>query len=65
MSKLKDGLIEAGKPCPFSEVCSLVNERCPTSKNLRKFDFSCASARGFDLIEERIKNEKTTNKINR
>lgn len=50
-SLLVEGCIPAGKPCPFLEQCGMKDNRCPTEELPRKVDYSCAVARGWDLIE--------------
>ena len=49
-SLLVEGLIPAGKPCPFQHDCKFRFERCPTTDNVKEVDFSCAAARLQDLI---------------
>lgn len=53
-SQLVDGLIPAGQHCPFASKCECA-EFCPHERNLKMgaeytADFSCAIARGFDMI---------------
>ena len=53
-SKLVMGNIPAGAPCPFHSKCGLwraEGARCPTPENLKGREFSCAAARGYDLIQ--------------
>jgi hypothetical protein len=47
VSKLKVGLIPAGKPCPFEKRCHM-DDRCKRGAVMSK-DFSCALARAFDI----------------
>lgn len=57
MSKLKDGNIPAGQPCPFLKDCSFKTANCPgyTLPGLSKYprlnpkDYSCAAARAWDM----------------
>lgn len=53
MSKLVDGNIPAGTPCPFQHICPMKFERCPTDEHLKKGDFSCASARAYDTSKKK------------
>ena len=48
MSKLDDGIILAGKPCPF-HPCGVEKDSCPSKENILPHDFSCAWARAEDL----------------
>jgi hypothetical protein len=54
-SKLSNGWIPAGDPCPFIDKCLLTStcERCMCEDNNQlnlTNDFSCATARGYDTI---------------
>jgi hypothetical protein len=52
VSKLKLGLIPKGTECPFKDQCGIQQAGdCKHKGVLHSCDFSCASARGFDLIQ--------------
>ena len=48
ISKLVNGLIPKNTICPFKKNCESI-ENCP-GESIMDIDFSCASARGFDVI---------------
>lgn len=48
---LVDGNIPAGQPCPWWSKCSMKVERCPSEKNPKKVDYSCALARLNSTID--------------
>lgn len=55
MSKLVDGLIPKHTMCPFVKECNQDGkDECPTiHKGLEhKVDFSCAIARGFNMMKK-------------
>jgi hypothetical protein len=56
MSKLVDGLIPKGTVCPFKEECNLYP--CEHHGTEHKVDYSCALARGFDIIHESKKRKE-------
>jgi hypothetical protein len=47
--KLVNGLIPAGKACPFYEECNRKTNLCRREENM-KFPYSCAIARGFAIL---------------
>lgn len=51
---LVDGLIPAGKPCPWALQCRMRMDRCPTKEKLREVDFSCAAARLFSISRTKV-----------
>lgn len=53
-SKLKLGLVPAGTDCPFRGHCGIAQAgACKHQGKDHTCDFSCAMARGFDLIQEK------------
>ena len=65
-TKLVDGLIPAYTNCPFRKDC-ILELGCHHMGILHKVAFSCASARGFDILNKytpktRIVNEPNWNK---
>ena len=60
MSKLIGGNIPKGKPCPWEEKCVIKCSR--KNKESLVVEFSCACARGFDMVESKDtpKDKKTT-----
>lgn len=52
-SLLVDGMIPAGQPCPFHNICQFRLDRCPSDQQVKDVDFSCAAARLHDAIERR------------
>lgn len=50
-TKLEDGCIPIGVSCPWKEKCEMA-EVCFHKGINHTTPFSCAAARGFDLIEE-------------
>lgn len=50
-SKLKNGLIPAGTECPFKDECN--SSLCKHQGVWHTVNFSCAFARGFDLIHRK------------
>ena len=50
-SKLKNGLIPAGTECPFKDECN--DSLCKHQGVWHTVNFSCAFARGFDLIHRK------------
>lgn len=51
-SKLVDGRIPAYTECPFREKCEIAQaNRCNHLGVFHKSEYSCATARGFDLLE--------------
>ena len=67
---LVDGLIPAGKECPFKDTCvlsqgnwngkiDLAPEKAPCKRpHCMDKNFSCASARGFSICKEMTKVKK-------
>jgi hypothetical protein len=58
----KDGLIPAHTICPFKESCGLA-DGCHHKGHNHEIPFSCAAARGFDMVardklERKLKNEQ-------
>ncbi len=52
MSKLINGRIPVGSDCPFATECAIKEEGDCKHKGVRHpVDFSCATARGFDMAE--------------
>ena len=63
MSKLINGRIPEGTECPFKEQCEFAqNKKCYHRGKDHKCDFSCATARAFDIIERNNK-ELSDNEI--
>lgn len=59
MSKLKLGLIPQRTECPFVDRCAVKQDgHCNHQGENHACDYSCALARGFDLIETYNKNVK-------
>ena len=60
MSKLTNGRIPAGQVCPFLSRCGKGTGECMVGHKgeEHKVAFSCALARGYDLIES---SEETEN----
>jgi hypothetical protein len=62
MTKLVDGLIPVGSACPFKDKCELgMDGVCYHTGKFHQSDFSCAIARGFDLVDsvaERVTEER-------
>ena len=54
---LKNGLVPAGKPCPFTETCNRVNEGCPSVQKPHASDFSCALARAHSMLSKSPNND--------
>lgn len=53
MSKLVDGKIPAFTSCPFEGQCPVKQEgSCHHQGAQHEVAFSCAAARGFDIIEK-------------
>lgn len=48
---LVNGLIPAGKPCPWWSKCSMKVARCPSESNPKVVDYSCALARLNSVID--------------
>lgn len=57
MSKLVEGKIPANTVCPFLSECSMTSQCHHQGKN-HSVPFSCAAARGFDIILGSQKNYK-------
>jgi hypothetical protein len=51
MSKLVNGLIPPHEPCPYTDRCPLVPTVCKHKGVDHVTFFSCASARGYEIIE--------------
>ena len=52
MSKLVAGRIPKGQDCPFRSRCEIASAGCCKHQGMfHPFPFSCASARGFDLLD--------------
>jgi len=52
-SKLKDGMIPAHTECPFERTCPISRTNrghCKHEGENHPTEFSCASARGFDIL---------------
>lgn len=50
-TKLKDGMVSKGHKCPYHTRCEVASiYQCNKPK---KRDFSCAIARGFEIIDQR------------
>lgn len=47
MSELEEGFIPKGKECPWKNQCAIFLEGF--CKHTGGYNFSCASARGFDI----------------
>jgi hypothetical protein len=52
MTKLVDGMIPVGSICPFKDKCEL-KEACYHTGKFHRSPYSCALARGFDLMERK------------
>jgi hypothetical protein len=64
MSKLVDGLIPAGQECPWKKQCRFAHlEMCHHRGTQHEVPFSCALARGFDLVDQKQPN-RYNNRIN-
>lgn len=51
-SKLVDGKIPKFKDCPFRKECKIASSHnCHHTGVGHPFEYSCGSARGFDIIE--------------
>jgi hypothetical protein len=50
-TKLENGCIPIGVPCPWKEKCAMADS-CFHEGLKHTTPFSCAAARGFDLVEE-------------
>ncbi len=53
MSKLVDGLIPKNTVCPFREQCKPNPGFCHHKSEEHNVDFSCALARGYDIIKRK------------
>lgn len=52
MSKLTNGRIPAGEACPWAQTCRIaLAGQCYHKGVKHEVAFSCALARGFDLVE--------------
>jgi hypothetical protein len=53
MSQLTNGKIPQGSVCPFTKVCSFKEfGTCGHKGEKHPSDYSCGTARGFDLMQK-------------
>ena len=50
--QLVDGLIPAGKACPWWKPCTMRVDRCPSEEKPKENNYSCALARLNEVIDE-------------
>ncbi len=59
MSQLKDGRIPANTVCPFKDSCGIAQSNlCNHRGTDHRVAFSCATARGFDMLAKYSKKKE-------
>lgn len=61
-SKLDGGYIRASEDCPFKDGCAIALAKCCYRGEAYNCKFSCAIARGFDLVDSIKMRNLSTNK---